>query len=154
MTINIEKLLEKLLMLAICTVIALTYILHIPEYVDTWEEATENKEIFNRHPLVAWKDTHETWNGKQGDIVKIKYRVSSSETKLWMYNTETGKLVHEQSLIRNPKKDGTPRDLTYVWKLYKSERSDYIPSGDYDIVRGGAYEPVSLVGKLTTRISI
>ena len=154
MTINIEKLLEKLLMLAICTVIALTYILHIPDYVDTWEEATENKEIFNRHPLVAWKDTHETWNGKQGDIVKIKYRVSSSETKLWMYNRDTGKLVHEQSLVRNPKKDGTPRDLTYIWKLYKSERSDYIPSGDYDIVRGGAYEPVSLVGKLTTRISI
>ena len=104
--------------------------------------------------MVAWKDTHETWNGNQGDIVKIKYRVSSSETKLWMYNRETGKLVHEQSLIRNPKKDGTPRDLTYVWKLYKSERSDYIPAGEYDIVRGGPYEPISLVGKLITRITI
>jgi|ETNmetMinimDraft_5_1059913.scaffolds.fasta_scaffold02286_9 hypothetical protein len=154
MTTSIEKLLEKLLMLGICIVIALTYILHIPEYVDTWEEVTENEKEFNQHPLVAWKTTHEKWDGKQGDIVKIKYRVKQSETKLWMYNRETGKLVHEQSLVRNPKKDGTPRDLTYVWKLYKSERSQYIPPGDYDIVRGGPFEPVSLVGKLITTISI
>ena len=41
MTTSIEKLLEKLLMLGICIVIALTYILHIPEYVDTWENVLE-----------------------------------------------------------------------------------------------------------------
>ena len=71
-----------------------------------------------------------------------------------MYNTETGKLVHEQSLIRNPKKDGTPRDLTYVWKLYKSERSDYIPPGTYEIIIGGMYKPTSNTGKITTIITI
>ena len=124
------------------------------EDVIVTERVYVGEEEFAQYPLVAWQDTHEKWDGKQGDIVKIKYRVKQSETKLWMYNRETGKLVHEQSLVRNPKKDGTPRDLTYVWKLYKSERSQYIPPGDYDIVRGGPFEPVSLVGKLITTISI
>ena len=42
--------------------------------------------------------------------------------------------------------------VTYVWKLYKSERSEYIPPGEYDIVIGGAYEPISLTGKLMITI--
>lgn len=118
------------------------------------EHYTDTEQEFNQHPIVAWKTTHEKWNGKQGDIVKIKYRVVSSDTKLWMYSRETGRLVHEEPLARNPHKDGSPRDLIYVWKLYKSERSNYIPPGDYDIVRGGEFEPVSLTSKLITTITI
>jgi|TARA_B100001123_G_C15298562_1_gene1020169 hypothetical protein len=122
------------------------------KYTEYVVENTEQE--FNQHPIVAWKTTHEKWNGKQGDIVKIKYRVVNSDTKLWMYNVETGKLVHQEPMVRNPHKDGTPRDLIYVWKLYKTERSKYIPPGDYDIIRGGGYEPVSQVGKLSYRITI
>ena len=65
-----------------------------------------------------------------------------------------GKIVHKQPISLSPYESGRERIETYVWKLYKSERSQYIPPGDYDIVRGGPFEPVSLVGKLITTISI
>ena len=115
------------------------------------ERVYVGEEEFNQHPLIAWQDIHEKWNGKQGDIVNVKYRVTSENTKLWMFNVSTGRLVHEQSYHRDPWKD-KHRDFTYVWKLYKSERSEYIPPGTYEIVVGGMYKPNSTTGKLTTTI--
>ena len=134
-------------------VISMTYILHIPEYVETWEDTANAEEEFNRHPLVAWKDTHIKWNDKEGDVVRVKYRVTTRNTNLWMFDVNTGKLVHEQSYHRDPW-DDKHRDFTYVWKLYKSERSDYIPSGTYEIVIGGTYKPRSTVGKITALITV
>ena len=101
---------------------------------------------------MALKSTHEKSDCKEGDIVKIKYRVTRSNTKLWIYDTKTGKLVHEQPLIRDPWPDGRHRDFTYVWKLYKTERSQYIPSGEYEIRIGGLYE--GGFGNLKTTIKI
>jgi hypothetical protein len=117
------------------------------------EQVYVGEEEFNQHPLVAWESTHEKWNSKEGDIVKVKYRVTSRNTKLWMFDVSTGKLVHEQSYHRDPWGD-KHRDFTYVWKLYKSERSEYIPPGTYEIVIGGMYEPSSTIGKITTVIYI
>jgi len=117
------------------------------------EQVYVGEEEFNQYPLIAWPDTHEKWNGKEGDIVRVKYRVTSKNTKLWMFDVSTGKLVHEQSYHRDPWED-KHRDFTYVWKLYKSERSDYIPPGTYEIIIGGMYKPTSNVGKITTIITI
>ena len=122
--------------------------------IDTVNQIQIDSGEFDKHPLVAWKSTHKRWDGKEGDIVKIKYRVTKPETKLWVYDDITRKLVHEQTLIRDPWPDGRYRDFTYVWKLYKTERTQYIPSGDYIIVIGSLYEPVSLLGKITTSIKI
>tara|TARA_R110000824_G_scaffold80749_1_gene203071 strand:- start:183 stop:635 length:453 start_codon:yes stop_codon:yes gene_type:complete len=111
------------------------------------------EEEFAQYPLVAWQDIHEKWDGKQGDIVKVKYRVTSKNTKLWMFDVSTEKLVHVQSYHRDPWKD-KHRDFTYVWKLYKTERSSYISPGTYEIVVGGMYKPNSTADKLTTIIII
>ena len=141
---------ERIIIALIFLTISLTFIFKPEEKVK--EEFVINEDSFNIFPLIAWKDTHEKWDGKEGDIVKIKYRVTTSNTKLWIYNTETGKLVHEQPLIRDPWPDGRHRDFTYVWKLYKTERSQYIPSGEYEIRIGGLYE--GGFGNLKTRITI
>ena len=142
--------LEKLLVVLICAVVSLTFILKPKEEVK--EEVVINEDSFNIFPLIAWKSTHKKWDGKEGDIVKIKYRVTRSNTKLWIYDTETRKLVHEQTLIRDPWPDGRHRDFTYIWKLYKTERSQYIPSGEYEIRIGGLYE--GGFGNLKTTIKI
>ena len=65
---------------------------------------------------------------------------------------ETDRLVHEQSIIRDPWPDGRHRDFTYVWKLYKTERSQYIPPGEYKIVVGGKHP--GGFGQLKTNIKI
>ena len=83
--------------------------------------------------------------------MKIKYRVTRSNTKLWIYDVETGVLVHEQPFDRDPWDDGRHRDFTYIWKLYKTERTKYIPSGQYEIVVGGRYE--GGFGQLKTKIN-
>ena len=141
---------ERIIIALIFLTISLTFILKPEEEVK--EEFVINEDSFNIFPLIAWKDTHEKWDGKEGNIVKIKYRVSNSDRKLWIYDVETDRLVHEQTLIRNPWPDGTPRDFTYVWKLYKTERSQYIPPGEYEIKIGGLYE--GGFGNLKTRIKI
>ena len=141
---------EKIITVLIFLTISLTFILKPEEEVK--EEFVINEDSFNIFPLIAWKDTHKKWDGKEGDIVKIKYRVTRSNTKLWIYNTETGKLVHEQPLIRDPWPDGRHRDFTYVWKLYKTERTQYIPSGEYEIRVGGFHE--GGFGQLKTTIKI
>ena len=68
------------------------------------------------------------------------------------YDTKTNNLVHEQSIVRHPGSDGKPRDFTWVWKLYKTERTRYIPPGEYEIVVGGLYE--GGFGQLKMRIII
>ena len=59
------------------------------ERVIVTERVYIGDEEFNQHPLIAWTDTHEKWNGKEGDIVKVKYRVTSRNTKLWMFDVST-----------------------------------------------------------------
>ena len=142
--------LERILIALIFLTISLTYIFKPEEEVK--KEVVINEASFDIFPLIAWKDTHEKWDGDEGDIVKIKYRVTRSNTKLWIYDTETDRLVHEQPLIRDPWPDGRHRDFTYVWKLYKTERSQYIPPGEYRIVVGGLYE--GGFGQLKTTINI
>ena len=102
--------------------------------------------------MVAWKTIHKKWDGTQADIVKIKYRVTRENTKLWVYDTKTNNLVHEQSIVRHPWSDGKHRDFIWVCKLYKTERTRYIPPGEYEIVVGGLYE--GGFGQLKTRITI
>ena len=112
----------------------------------------EEEITFEIPAIEAWKDTHEKWDGAWGDIVKIKYRVTRSNTKLWIYDVETGVLVHEQPFDRDPWSDGRYRDFTYIWKLYKTERTKNIPSGQYEIVVGSRYE--GGFGQLKTKINI
>ena len=142
--------LEKIIIALIFFLLSLTYFTTKEETVKP--EFVINEDAFNIFPLIAWKDTHEKWNGEQGDIVKIKYRVTRSNTKLWIYNIETNRLVHEQPLIRDPWPDGRHRDFTYVWKLYKTERSQHIPPGNYEIRIGNLYG--AGFGNLTTIITI
>ena len=88
---------------------------------------------FEDYPLLAWKSTHKKWNGLQGDIVKIRYRVTHDKTFIRVLN-DMGKVVHKQPYERNPWEDGRSRDFTYVWMLYDTEDySDDIPPGDYQI---------------------
>ena len=90
-------------------------------------------EEFDKYPLVAWKDTHEKWNGKQDDIVKIKYRVFNKDTFIQIINSE-GEVVHVQPFQRSPWDDGRYRDFTYTWMLYYTEDyGDDIPPGEYQI---------------------
>ena len=146
---NTDKL-ERILIALIFLTISLTYIFKPEEEVK--KEVVINEDSFEIFPLMAWKSTHKKWDGDEGNIVKIKYRVTSSNTKLWIYDTETDRLVHEQPLIRDPWPDGRHRDFIYVWKLYKTERTQYIPPGEYEIRVGGLYE--GGFGQLKTRIII
>ena len=88
---------------------------------------------FEEYPLIAWKSTHKKWNGQQGNIVKIKYRVTQDKTFIQVLD-DKGNVVHKQPFQRNPWEDGRSRDFTYVWMLYATEDyGDEIPLGDYQI---------------------
>ena len=149
MILETEKL-EKIIIGLIFLTLSLTFILSPKDELKQEFKIDENSfEIF---PLIAWKTTHEKWDGAWGDIVKIKYRVTRSNTKLWIYDVETGVLVHEQPFDRDPWSDGRYRDFTYVWKLYKTERSRYIKPGTYTIIVGGLYN--NDFSRLSTEITI
>ena len=149
MILETEKI-ERIIIGLIFLILSLTFILSPKDELKQEFKIDENSfEIF---PLIAWKTTHEKWDGAWGDIVKIKYRVTRSNTKLWIYDVETGVLVHEQPFDRDPWDDGRHRDFTYIWKLYKTERTKYIPSGQYEIVVGSRYE--GGFGQLKTKINI
>ena len=97
------------------------------------QEVVIDESGYEDYPLVAWKDTQEKWNGKLGDIVKIKYRVFNDDTFIQVVDSE-GQLVHIQPFQRSPWDDGRYRDFTYTWMLYYTE--DYgedIPPGEYQI---------------------
>lgn len=149
MILETEKI-ERIIIGLIFLTLSLTFILSPKDELKQEFKIDENSfEIF---PLIAWKTTHEKWDGAWGDIVKIKYRVTRSNTKLWIYDVETGVLVHEQPFDRDPWDDGRHRDFTYIWKLYKTERTKNIPSGQYEIVVGSRYE--GGFGQLKTKINI
>ena len=104
-------------------------------------------EQFEDWPIVAWFE-----KDRRGPTVKIRYRIENSNTRLWIYDTETGELVHKQPFSRDPNLDGTYKDFTYVWKLYKSERTIEISTGIYNIIVGGDFEPTKLHGGYSTTI--
>ena len=149
MIIDADRL-EKIIIALIFLTLSVTFIFKPGDKVE--EEIVIDEDTYENFPLVAWKSTHRKWDGNQGDVVKIKYRVTKSNTKLWVYDTKTNNLVHEQSIVRHPGSDGKPRDFTWVWKLYKTERTRYIPPGEYEIVVCGLYE--GGFGQLKTRITI
>ena len=144
------ELVERIVVVLIFITLSLIYLTKPKEIIK--EDFIVNEDSFNIFPLIAWKDTHEKWNGDDGDIVKIRYRVNSSNTKLCIYHVNSNRLVHEQPFTRDPWPDGRYRDFTYVWKLYKTERTIDIPAGEYEIVVGGAYE--GGFGQLKTTIKI
>ena len=99
----------------------------------TKKEVIIDESAYEDYPLVAWKDTHEKWNGKHGDILKIKYRVFNDDTFIQVVNSER-EIVHTQPFQRSPWDDGRFRDFTYTWRLYYTEDyGDDIPPGEYQI---------------------
>jgi hypothetical protein len=140
---------EKIIVGVIILILSVTFFMS--DDGDVKPKVIIDELTFDEFPLVAWKDTHEKWNGELGDIVKIKYRVFNKNTKVWIYD-ELGTLVHKQPFERNPNKNGTPRDFTYSWKLYKSEHSQEIEVGEYQIVLGGLFQ--GGFGQMKTTIKI
>tara|TARA_R110002020_G_scaffold423217_1_gene632315 strand:- start:1305 stop:1751 length:447 start_codon:yes stop_codon:yes gene_type:complete len=99
----------------------------------TRTEVVIDESAFDDYPLIAWKDTHEKWDGSEQNIVKIKYRVFNDDTFIQIVNNE-GEVVHTQPFQRSPWDDGRFRDFTYIWKLYYTEDyGDDIPPGEYQI---------------------
>ena len=121
---------EKILI--ILTVVVLVFVF-APREKPLIDDTPIIGQEFEEYPLLAWKSTHKKWNGLQGDIVKIRYRVTHDKTFIRVIN-DMGKVVHKQSYDRGPWDDGRSRDFTYVWMLYATEDySDDIPPGDYQI---------------------
>ena len=97
------------------------------------------EDIIEEIPVIqAWKDTHEKWDGTDGDIVKIKFMVENRNTKLWVKDM-AGKIVHKTPFSVNPYPEDSNKSIkiyNYVWKLYKSQRSREILPGKYEIIVG------------------
>jgi hypothetical protein len=97
------------------------------------QEVVIDESDYEDYPLIAWKDTHEKWDGSEQPIVKIKYRVFNDDTFIEVVNSER-EVVHTQPFQRSPWEDGRFRDFTYVWMLYYTEDyGDDIPPGEYQI---------------------
>ena len=97
------------------------------------------EDIIEEIPVIqAWKDTHEKWDGTDGDIVKIKFMVENRNTKLWVKDM-AGKIVHKTPFSVDPYPEDSNKPIkihNYVWKLYKSQRSREILPGKYEIIVG------------------
>ena len=115
--------------------ITLLYIFYPKDDGEIKKEVIIDEMAYEDFPLIAWFDTEEKWDGSIQPVVKIKYRVFDHNSRIWIYDIN-GSVVHKQPYDRDPKDDGTPRDFTYSWRLYKSEWSDAIQSGDYTITMG------------------
>jgi len=91
-------------------------------------------------PIQVWKETHKKLNGDMGDILKIKYKIDKDNTKLWITDLNTGRMVHEQPFSMSPYPDShnkQSRVNIYIWKLYDGEHGNkYVPPGDYEICVG------------------
>ena len=119
------------ILVASITALILFYII-IPKEKST----TKQEEIIEEIPAIeAWIDTHEKWNGEIGDIVKIKFLVESPRTKLWVIDM-AGRVVHELPFFVAPLPNKPSRVYGHVWKLYESERTQYILPGEYEIIVG------------------
>ena len=123
--------LEWILIASISAILVFTFVDFSGK--STKKEVIIDESAYEDYPLVAWKDTHEKWNGKHGDILKIKYRVFNDDTFIQVVNSER-ELVHTQPFQRSPWEDGRFRDFTYTWRLYYTEDyGDDIPPGEYQI---------------------
>ena len=91
---DLEQKIEIVLFGLIMVVLGLTYF-GDDEVSEDIQKPIVTDAQFNEYPLYAWKSTHEKWNGEIGDIVKIRYRVKSSNTKIWVIDSNF-KVVHEQ----------------------------------------------------------
>ena len=127
--------LEWILIASIGVVLVFTFVDFGAEL--TKEEVIIDETAYEEFPLMAWFSTEEKWDGSEQPIVKIKYRVFSHDSRVWVYD-EYGTVVHKQPYDRDPNDDGSPRDFTYSWRLYESEWSDEIEPGDYMIKMGFA----------------
>jgi len=91
-------------------------------------------------PIQVWKETHKKLNGDMGDMLKIKYKIDKDNTKLWITDLNTGRMVHEQPFSMSPYPDShnkQSRVNIYIWKLYDGEHGNkYVPPGDYEICVG------------------
>jgi len=96
---------------------------------------TPTMENFDDHPIVAWSAFDRTG----GVCVKVRYKIQRNKTKLFMFDS-LGTLVHQTPLQLSPYKDGRERVETYVWKLYRTEWSDYIEPGLYSIIVGTQFD--------------
>ena len=122
---------EKIVIVLTVAVLAFVYAPREDKIID---DTPIIGQEFEEYPLLAWKSTHKKWNGQQGDIVKIRYRVTHDKTFIRILDSNTGRVVHRQPYERNPWDDGRTRDFTYNWMLYDTEDySDYIPPGEYQI---------------------
>tara|TARA_R110002020_G_scaffold84271_3_gene208877 strand:+ start:485 stop:910 length:426 start_codon:yes stop_codon:yes gene_type:complete len=130
MTFN--EILEYILITAIIVVMSFVFFYDKEDVVDIREEPT--MEEFYAFPLQAWMDTD-----IKGDIVKVRYLVDRENTKLYMFD-KWGSIVHKQHISLSPHKDGRERVETYVWKLYRTEWTDRIGAGQYQIVVGTTYD--------------
>ena len=69
------------------------------------------------------------------DVVRIKYLVESENTIL-LVRDMTGRIVHVTHFKVSPYKHKPNRINEYVWRLYESKRSEYVPPGAYEIIIG------------------
>ena len=121
---------EKIVIVLIAVVIVFVYWPVDEQVVD---DTPIIGQEFEEYPLIAWKSTQKKWNGQQGNIVKIKYRVTQDKTFIQVLD-DKGKVVHKQPIQRSPWDDGRSRDFTYVWMLYDTEDyGDEISPGEYQI---------------------
>ena len=60
-----------------------------------------------------------------------------------MFN-RNGKIVHKQPLALSPHKNDRDRVETYVWKLYRTEWTDNISPGKYQIVVGTEHQKTGI----------
>ena len=104
--------LEWILIASISAILVFTFVDFSGK--STKKEVIIDESAYEDYPLTAWKDTHEKWNGKQGDILKIKYRVFNDDTFIQVVNSER-ELVHTQPFQRSPWDDGRFRDFTYIF---------------------------------------
>ena len=121
---------EKIVIVLIAVVIVFVYWPVDEQVVD---DTPIIGQEFEEYPLIAWKSTQKKWNGQQGNIVKIKYRVTQDKTFIQVLD-DKGNVGHKQPFHRNPWEDGSARDFTYVWMLYATEDyGDEILPGEYQI---------------------
>ena len=134
-------------------IVCLSFVFFKSEEEEVKPEVVIDTDLYESYPIIAWKDTHKKWDDTIQDIVRIKYRVSNMNTKIWVMDSNWN-VVHESAIVRDPYDDGTPRDIQYVWKLYETQRTQHIEPGLYTIVVGGMYPPHSEQGKLHLQFDI
>ena len=112
-------------------VITLSYVFYPKTPIREIEPETNN--YFDEYPIEYWESTDDG-----GDIVWVRFRVLQDNTKLWVRDM-AGNIVHKTPFSVNPysEESNKPTKIySYVWKLYKSQRSREILPGDYEIIVG------------------